>query len=90
MAIINQSPAAQASASLAGLTIDNISASGIPSRRGRMTVIGGAFAYSNQAAGAQFIAGLVGGTRAATAADASGVWHLDEHIAAVRQGQWPG
>ena len=89
MAIINQSPAAQASISLAGLTIDNISASGIPSRRGRKTVIGGAFAYGSQAVGAQFIAGLVGSTRTATGVNAVGIWRLQEQVAAKRLGQWP-
>lgn len=89
MAVINQSPAAQASASLASLTIDNISASGTPSWRSQKTVIGGAFAYGNQVVGAQFIAGLLGSTRSATPMTASGTWRLQEQVAAKRLGQWP-
>lgn len=87
MAIINQSPAGQATATL-DIDVDLIDARGTPSRRNVKTVGDTTRVYILPKATA-LLGGLLGQSVATTSRAAPGMWKLTEQIAAKRLGAWP-
>jgi hypothetical protein len=93
MATINQSPAGQASVTLSGIGFDDIEASGTPFRQSRK-VVGSpsvAVSFGGEVAGSVLAipAQLLGKNTEVSESSASGMFTLDDHIAAKRAGVWP-
>lgn len=95
MATINQSPAGQASVTLSGISFSGITATASPVHTGsRFTVLGGSFAVSFGGAGSTVTQTLIGASLrgkniAISPTSASGVFTLDDQIAAKRADAWP-
>ena len=93
MATINQSPAGQASVTLAGIGFDNLNASGTPFWESIKIVVGGSFSVSfgGGATAKQILlpASLRGKNTPISPTSASGIFNLDDQVAAKRADAWP-